>query len=242
MACPRTGRRPLHRRDRRGGTVSLEHLWAGWRSDYIVEATARERSGQAHDAASCVFCRLAASGPPSEDNLVVWRGELTFVVMNAYPYASGHVLVLPLRHVGPLAGLTPAESAELWSATQEAVATIEAAYEPDGLNMGANLGRGGRRRAAGARPPPRPAALVRRHQLHDVGRGDPGRARDAAAVVEEAHRRLAPVAARRTAPARTPVRAPVLPQWARVPARPRVSPTGRARGPRSRRRRRAGPG
>jgi len=126
--------------------VSLEHLWAGWRSDYIVEATARERSGdQAHDAAGCVFCRLAASGPPSEDNLVVWRGELTFVVMNAYPYASGHVLVLPLRHVGPLSGLTPAESADLWSVTQEAVATIEAAYEPDGLNMGANLGR-----AAGA--------------------------------------------------------------------------------------------
>jgi len=125
--------------------VSLEHLWAGWRSDYIVEATARERSGQAHAAADCVFCRLAVSGPPSEDNLVVWRGELTFVVMNAYPYASGHVLVLPVRHVGALAGLTPAESAELWSATQEAVATIGAAYEPDGLNMGANLGR-----AAGA--------------------------------------------------------------------------------------------
>jgi ATP adenylyltransferase len=126
--------------------VSLEHLWAGWRSDYIVEATARERAGGApagEDA--CVFCRLAASGPPSEENLVVWRGELTFVVLNAYPYASGHVLVMPLRHTGALAGLTDAESAELWWAAQRAVATIEAAYDPDGLNMGANLGR-----AAGA--------------------------------------------------------------------------------------------
>jgi diadenosine tetraphosphate (Ap4A) HIT family hydrolase len=75
----------------------------------------------------------------------VWRGELTFVVMNAYPYASGHVLIMPLRHVGSLAGLTEAESAEMWSATRQAVATIEVAYEPDGLNMGANLGR-----AAGA--------------------------------------------------------------------------------------------
>jgi ATP adenylyltransferase len=65
--------------------------------------------------------------------------------MNAYPYASGHVLVLPLRHVGPMAELTEPESAELWSATREAVATIEKAFEPDGLNMGANLGR-----AAGA--------------------------------------------------------------------------------------------
>ena len=124
------------------GVVSLEHLWAGWRRPYIVEATARERAGTDE---GCVFCELAASGPPSEENLVVWRGELTFVVMNAYPYASGHVLVLPLRHVGSLAGLTEPESAELWSATQRAVASIEAAYEPDGLNMGANLGR-----AAGA--------------------------------------------------------------------------------------------
>ena len=126
--------------------MTLEHLWAGWRRDYIVEATARERAGGlAHDEESCVFCRLAASGPPSEENLVVWRGELTFVVMNAYPYASGHVLVMPLRHAASLAALHEAESAEMWSATNRAVATIEKAYDPDGLNMGANLGR-----AAGA--------------------------------------------------------------------------------------------
>ena len=123
--------------------MSLEHLWAGWRREYIEETTARERAND--DESDCVFCRLAASGEPSEDNLVVWRGALTFVAMNAYPYASGHVLVLPLRHVGSLAELTDAESAELWSATQRSVATIEAAYDPDGLNMGANLGR-----AAGA--------------------------------------------------------------------------------------------
>jgi ATP adenylyltransferase len=126
--------------------VSLETLWAGWRSEYIIEATARERAGGTpHNSESCVFCRLAASGAPSEDNLVVWRGESTFVVMNAYPYASGHVLVMPLRHVGTLSELTPGESAELWSATQDAVAAIERAYDPDGLNLGANLGR-----AAGA--------------------------------------------------------------------------------------------
>jgi diadenosine tetraphosphate (Ap4A) HIT family hydrolase len=123
--------------------VSLEQLWAGWRRDYIVEATARERAGG--DGGECVFCRLAASGEPSEDNHVVWRGEFTFVVMNAYPYASGHVLVVPQRHAGDLAALTEGEAAELWSATRRAVAAIEVAYEPDGLNMGANLGR-----AAGA--------------------------------------------------------------------------------------------
>ena len=126
--------------------MTLEHLWAGWRRDYIVEATERERSGGiSQHAADCVFCRLAASGPPSEDNLVVWRGEAAFVVLNAYPYASGHVLVLPLRHAGALGDLTDDESAELWAAARAAVAAIESAYEPDGLNMGANLGR-----AAGA--------------------------------------------------------------------------------------------
>jgi ATP adenylyltransferase len=126
--------------------VSLENLWAGWRSDYIIEATARERAdGFSHDAASCVFCRLAESGAPSPDNLVVWRGELAFVVMNAYPYASGHLLVMPVRHVDALGELTPGESAALWSGVQVSVAALEAAYQPDGLNVGANLGR-----AAGA--------------------------------------------------------------------------------------------
>lgn len=127
--------------------MTLEHLWAGWRREYIVEATARERTGGdgSLDESDCVFCRIAESGPPSEDNLVVWRGASTFVVMNAYPYASGHVLVLPLRHVGPMAALSEEESAELWSASRAATAAIEQAYDPDGLNLGANLGR-----AAGA--------------------------------------------------------------------------------------------
>lgn len=126
--------------------MSLENLWAGWRHDYIVEATERERAGGfASDRASCVFCRLAESGPPSVDNLVVWRGEWSFVVLNAYPYGSGHVLVLPLRHVGTLGGLDDHEATEVWAATRDAVSAIERAYEPDGLNMGANLGR-----AAGA--------------------------------------------------------------------------------------------
>ena len=122
--------------------MNLEHLWAGWRSDYIEDATARHRAeGTSDDAAQCVFCRLAQSGPPSVENLVVWRGEWSFVVLNAYPYASGHVLVLPLRHAGSLEALTELESAEVWATTRRAARAIEAAYEPDGMNIGANLGR-----------------------------------------------------------------------------------------------------
>jgi len=122
--------------------VSLEQLWAGWRHEYVASATAAERAG---DDGGCVFCRIAASGPPSADNLVVWRDDLTLAVMNAYPYASGHVLVMPVRHISRPGDLTVAESAGLWEATRQALDAIESAYEPDGTNMGANLGR-----AAGA--------------------------------------------------------------------------------------------
>lgn len=122
--------------------MALEHLWAGWRHEYVSSATEAERSG---DDGGCVFCRIAASGDPSAGNGIVWRGRRTYAVLNAYPYASGHLLVLPLRHVETPAELQPEEGAELWSALVDALAAEKAAYEPDGANLGANLGR-----AAGA--------------------------------------------------------------------------------------------
>ncbi len=122
--------------------MALEQLWAGWRNQYVERATAAERSGE---PGTCVFCRIAASGPPSPENLVVWRDDLTMATLNAYPYASGHLLVMPVRHLGELAEMTEPESASLWEATRAAIAAVEHAYRPDGVNMGANLGR-----AAGA--------------------------------------------------------------------------------------------
>ena len=133
--------------------MSLETLWAGWRSDYVNSVGTVptgspgpvEAHGPADDPARCVFCRIAASGPPSADNGVLWVGSGTFVVLNAYPYASGHLMVLPLRHVGSIGDLTAAEGAELWSATRLGVSALETALAPDGINLGANLGQ-----AAGA--------------------------------------------------------------------------------------------
>jgi len=123
----------------------LEQLWAGWRHRYVTEATDEERDKAGGPGDGCVFCRIASSGPASVDNGIVWRGETCFCVLNAYPYANGHLLVLPLRHAERLDELTASESIELWTATQDAVAAITASYRPDGLNVGANLGR-----AAGA--------------------------------------------------------------------------------------------
>jgi ATP adenylyltransferase len=123
--------------------MTLEHLWAGWRSEYVAEATARDGDGMLDG--DCVFCRIIATGAPSVDNGIVWRDGLSCVLLNAYPYTTGHLLVMPLRHLSGLDELETEESASLWEATRMAVAVQERAYGPDGANIGANLGR-----AAGA--------------------------------------------------------------------------------------------
>lgn len=126
--------------------MTLDHLWAGWRNAYVSSLT----SPGAGDAAAgvpasdvpegCVFCRIDASGPPSADNGVVARRERCVTLLNAYPYAPGHVLVMPRRHVGSLAELGEDERYDLWEMVGDAVSAIEAAYAPEGLNVGANLG------------------------------------------------------------------------------------------------------
>jgi diadenosine tetraphosphate (Ap4A) HIT family hydrolase len=145
--------------------VSLDQLWAGWRSEYVGSDplppdadSERNASVAGDDPAHCVFCRIVASGDPSPDNGVIWRGSTVLAVLNAYPYASGHLMVLPLRHVRAMADLTDDESTELWSALRRGVEALETAYSPEGVNLGANLGR-----AAGA-------GIPRHLHLHAVPR------------------------------------------------------------------------
>jgi ATP adenylyltransferase len=115
---------------------SLERLWAGWRGEY-VEGIA---SGDDQD---CVFCAILASGLADEESHVVWRhpADLAAAILNAYPYTSGHLMVLPTRHVAELEDLDEAEGKAVWEGINEAVRALKAAYRPDGLNVGANLGR-----------------------------------------------------------------------------------------------------
>ena len=145
--------------------MTLDTLWAGWRSDYITSVTSAHPTDPASaaplpsdDPSHCVFCRIAASGPPSADNGVLWRGCSTYVVLNAYPYASGHLMAVPARHIGSLADLREDEGSELWSAIRKGVAALEAALGSEGVNLGANLGR-----AAGA-------GIPRHLHLHAVPR------------------------------------------------------------------------
>ena len=107
--------------------MPLERLWAGWRSQY-VETAAR--------ADDCVLCRVLEA-----DEYVVWRGVGCAAILNAYPYTSGHLMVLPVRHVGDVEALDADEFAEVWSGVRDAVVALKTAYTPDGLNVGVNIGR-----------------------------------------------------------------------------------------------------
>ncbi len=114
--------------------MSLDRLWAGWRSSYIDRVANVEPDG------SCLFCSLR-----EDDDEVVARAPHAFAILNRYPYTSGHLLVAPTHHTGDLEALSPDEAAGLMTMTQHATAAVKAAYRPDGVNVGMNLGR-----AAGA--------------------------------------------------------------------------------------------
>ena len=121
--------------------MSLDRWWAGWRVDYIREAA--EGDGMvAADKEATLFENILRSGQPDETTYILVRGDHTFALLNAYPYNSGHLMVLPKRAVANLEDLEPEEAIELWATVGDAVVAIKAAYEPEGVNVGANLGRG----------------------------------------------------------------------------------------------------
>jgi ATP adenylyltransferase len=106
-------------------------------------SSASSSSGPSGRDEGCVFDAILASGQPDRETHILWRhpGGLAFAMLNAYPYTSGHLMVMPIRHVGDLEALTGAESAAVWDGLSMAVRALKAAYRPDGLNVGANLGR-----------------------------------------------------------------------------------------------------
>jgi ATP adenylyltransferase len=109
---------------------SFERLWTPHRMAYI-----KRDSG---DDDECPFCR--APGLSDEEALIVARGELVYAVLNLYPYNAGHVLVCPYRHVAGYTDLTPEETVEFGSFTQQAIRALQVASTPHGFNIGMNLG------------------------------------------------------------------------------------------------------
>jgi ATP adenylyltransferase len=120
---------------------ALAHLWAGWRSTYIAAVSEPDDISLAPDADGSLFERILRL--PDDEAFVVHRGPTCSVLLNAYPYTSGHVLVLPNRAVAELEDLDDAELAELARSTRDAVVAVKSAYRCDGVNVGMNLGRAG---------------------------------------------------------------------------------------------------
>jgi len=117
----------------------VERLWTPWRRAF-VEGTDK-RAGE------CFLCTIAAEHDDRK-NLVPFRGERVFVLLNLYPYNSGHLMVAPYAHTGDLANLDVAIASELMQVTQRAVDVLQRDYRPDAFNVGMNLGK-----AAGAGVP-----------------------------------------------------------------------------------------
>lgn len=105
-------------------------LWAPWRLEYVQ---------QADEQPGCVFCLAAAAA--DEPALVVCRGAHAFVLLNKFPYSSGHLMVAPYRHVAELGDLSDEEVLELHRLAESGIAALAETFSPQGYNLGWNLGR-----------------------------------------------------------------------------------------------------
>ncbi|PWU25438.1 MAG: HIT family hydrolase [Candidatus Rokuibacteriota bacterium] len=109
----------------------MDRLWAPWRMRYVAAATARP---------VCIFCEALAAGDDRR-TLVLHRGKRAFLILNAYPYASGHLMAAINRHTGLLEHATPEELTEVMQLAQSGIRALGATYRPDGFNVGVNQGR-----------------------------------------------------------------------------------------------------
>ncbi|MGE5569203.1 MAG: HIT family protein [Rhodospirillales bacterium] len=107
----------------------MDYLWSPWRYKYVSQAAATD---------ACIFCAAAAGN--DEETLVIHRAEHNFVVLNRFPYTSGHLMIAPYRHVAALCEADQETVAEMMLLAREAEKHLRALYRPDGLNAGMNLG------------------------------------------------------------------------------------------------------
>jgi ATP adenylyltransferase len=113
----------------------MDYLWTPWRYRYIADASKDDR---------CIFCDALGAGD-DRNTLIVLRGVKNFIILNRYPYTSGHVMVVPYEHVADLSSVDPAALAEMMALAQRVQSALARTYHPQGYNLGMNLGR-----AAGA--------------------------------------------------------------------------------------------
>ena len=115
----------------------MDHIWTPWRYQYLTQVTSGERQG-------CIFCDALAQNKDAE-TLIVHRGVNAFVILNRFPYTSGHVMIVPHAHVAELNLCDPETLSEMMQLARRVEKALRENYKPDGMNLGMNLGR-----AAGA--------------------------------------------------------------------------------------------
>ncbi len=108
----------------------MQHIWSPWRMTYIQSS---------EPVKDCVFCRLMRQ-PDGPDNLIAVRGERAFVILNRFPYTSGHCMVVPYEHQPSLELLEAETRAEMMELTSRVVRALREEYRPDGFNLGMNIG------------------------------------------------------------------------------------------------------
>jgi ATP adenylyltransferase len=109
----------------------MDQLWSPWRYQYIKERGFRQQG--------CVFCLKAEPGS-DESNYVFYRGRWNYILVNLFPYTSGHVIIVPYEHVDSLAAAQPDTAAEMMALAQRTETVLRAVYQPGGINLGMNLG------------------------------------------------------------------------------------------------------
>ncbi len=107
----------------------MNHLWSPWRMEYI----------QNHEEEGCVFCKAQAQAD-SPENLIVFRGQRAFVILNRFPYTSGHLMVVPTAHQPSFEDLDIETRAEVMELTTRCIRVLRKVYRPEAFNVGANIG------------------------------------------------------------------------------------------------------
>ena len=113
----------------------MDYIWTPWRYSYITSVD--KQTG-------CVFCDLLSAGD-DQKALIIYRGQFNFIILNAYPYTSGHAMIVPYEHVDRLNLLPEAAANEMMTLTRRLEQVLTEIYQPDGVNLGMNIGK-----AAGA--------------------------------------------------------------------------------------------
>jgi ATP adenylyltransferase len=115
----------------------MDRLWSPWRYDYIKSGS----SGERREPPLCVFCSLLAGEGNDESKFIVHRASHNFIVLNIYPYISGHLLIVPYAHLAELSAAPKETTDEMMDLTKRCHAALSDVYHPHGFNLGMNLGR-----------------------------------------------------------------------------------------------------